>query len=196
MQSKLVLLMVNSLRVFFSIDIQDDSLLSRIKQIQDRLDKGSAKMKLVEMENIHFTVRFLGDTPVSTVNDICSRFERISFTPFNVSIGGVRSFPNNRRPRVIWVGVTHNADMVKSLKEQIDELLHEFGYPPEGKFVPHITIARVRFIKNREQLMRNLESLADERIGDMAIDTVRLTKSTLTSSGPIYETVCEALARS
>lgn len=183
------------MRVFFSIDILDKSLLSRINLIQDRLDRKSAKIKLVETENIHFTIRFLGDTPISTVKEICVGLERISFKPFDVSIEGVGAFPNTRKPRVIWVGITQNADMMKSLKSQIDDLLQDFGYPLEKKFVPHATIARVRFIKNREQLVRNLENLANEKIGIMSVDTVRLTKSTLTSAGPIYETVCEALAR-
>lgn len=188
--------MVDSLRVFFSIDITNNSLLSKIREIQEKLDKNSAKMKIVKIENVHFTVRFLGETPISTVKEICLSMKEISFKPFDISIEGVGAFPTARKPRVIWVGVSQNANIMKHLKKQIDDLLHEFGFPPVKKFVPHATIARVRFIKHRDMLMKNLEQLADEIVGVMTVDTVRLTKSTLTSSGPIYETICETFAES
>jgi len=178
-----------SIRAFLSLDIENQELLNRISETQNRLDISSAKMKLVEVENIHFTLRFLGDTSVSTISKIETSLSQINFEPFNIEIHGVGSFPNNRRPRVIWIGVTQNADSIVKLKKEIDSRLKAFGFQPEGKkFAPHATIARVRYIKDAEKLGRNLEELVDTQIGEMTVSKFNMKKSTLTPSGPIYET--------
>jgi 2'-5' RNA ligase len=185
-----VLIMAESVRAFLSVDIDDDALLSRIAHIQGRLDRDAAKMKLVERENIHYTWRFFGDTPVAKLEQIREELGALSFKPFTIEVAGVGAFPNIRRPRVIWVGATQNADKMVNLKKATDELLGNVGYPVEKKrFTPHATIARVRFIRDRDRMLNNLESLTSESIGMMTVEGIRMTKSTLTSSGPIYETL-------
>jgi 2'-5' RNA ligase len=69
--------------------------------------------------------------------------------------------------------------------------LKQIGYKPDRKFHAHATIARVREVRNRDAAVENLESLMTESVGSMTVSNFRLTKSTLTSSGPIYETVWE-----
>jgi 2'-5' RNA ligase len=178
------------IRAFLSLDIEDQDLLSQISETQNRLDTSSAKMKLVEIENVHFTLRFLGDTSISAIDEIESSLSQIKFEPFNIEIVGVGAFPNSKRPRVVWIGVTQNADSVIKLKKEIDSRLKTFGHQPEGKkFTPHATIARVRYIKDRERLARNLEELGDAHIGTMTVSKFNMKKSTLTPSGPIYETL-------
>ena len=183
--------MDSSVRVFLSVDIDDEPLLSRITHIQTKLDREAAKLKLVERKNIHFTLRFFGDTPMSKVDAICEALEGISFSPFTIHLEGVGAFPNVKRPRVIWVGVKQNADKMHLLKTDIDGALAALEYPIDRKFSTHATIARVRAIRNREHMISNLESLVSESVGTMVVDCFRMTKSTLTSSGPIYETLWE-----
>jgi 2'-5' RNA ligase len=183
--------MAELIRAFLSIDIEDPHLLSRIAHIQGKIDQDAAKMKLVEQENIHFTWRFFGDTPPEKINQIRNELEGLEFSPFSIEIRGVSAFPDIRRPRVIWIGVTHNASIMVDLKRRTDDLLGNLGYPIEKKFTPHATIARVREVRDRNSMMRNLESLAEETVGTMSVDAIRMTKSTLTSSGPIYETMWE-----
>ncbi|MFW9931165.1 MAG: RNA 2',3'-cyclic phosphodiesterase [Candidatus Thorarchaeota archaeon] len=184
--------MSDVLRVFLSIDIDDKTLLSKVKEIQSKLDRDSAKMKLVEEENIHFTWRFFGDTPSRKIDSIYSEMSKLEHSSFDIQIQGVGAFPNIRHPRVIWIGVTDNEQQMQQLKSETDLLLSNVGYNIEKqKFTPHATIARVRFVKDKDRLFRCLEALEPERIGSMKVDTIRLTKSTLTSSGPIYETLWE-----
>jgi len=136
-------------RVFLSIDIENQTLLPQISETQHKLDRSLAKMKLVEIENIHFTLRFLGDTSLARIDEIKSRLDQIQVEPFEIEVQGVGAFPNSRRPRVIWIGVTHNAERISDLKTEIDSRLKELGYKPEKKrFTPHATIARVRYIKD------------------------------------------------
>ena len=175
-------------RAFLSIDIEDQSLLSQIQNIQQKLDLSAAKMKIVKSENIHFTLLFFGDTPLTRLDQIRASLERIKITPFEIEIAGVGAFPNRRRPRIIWIGVTYNASKILSLKDEIDSSLIELDYQPEKrKYTPHATIARVRHVKDSKRIADNLENLSDEVIGRMNVNTVTLMKSTLTPSGPIYE---------
>ncbi len=177
-------------RAFLSIAIEDQALISRISQIQHQLNPEGAKMKIVETNNIHFTIRFFGDTPTGKIEEMRDCLGRIKIAPFEIKIQGVGAFPNRRRPRVIWIGVTENSQKIVDLKLKADELLTEIGYKMEReKFTPHATIARVRNVKDPNILVRNLEELADKPIGNMTVKSLSMKKSTLTSSGPIYETL-------
>ena len=180
------------IRAFLSIDIDDSILLTKILSIQEKLDRKSAKMKLVERDNIHFTWRFFGDTPKNKIDEIHSELSNLEIDPFTVDIGGVGAFPNLRRPRVIWVGAKHNIELMRELKTKTDSLLANVGYAIEKKkFIPHATIARVRDVYNREQIMQNLQELSDEHVGTMTVTGIRMTKSTLTPSGSVYKTLWE-----
>ena len=181
-------------RVFLSIDIDDEVLLSRITHIQSSLDRKSAKMKLVERENIHFTLRFLGDTPHTKIEKIREELLEIRYKPFTIRIHSVGAFPSANRPRVIWVGVSDNAERITDLKLDIDDRLGNLGYSRDRKFHAHATIARVRNVRDRIRIKENIESLAQETVGTMPVECFRMTKSTLTSSGPVYETLWEVRA--
>lgn len=186
--------MTDSIRVFLSVDIDGKDILSKIYSLQSQLDCQAAKMKLVEQENIHFTWRFFGDTPKKDVDVIYAELSNLEMTPFDIIIGGIGAFPSIRRPRVIWVGVTHNIEKMRDLKNRTDSLLANIGYKIEKKFIPHATIARVRAVHNRDAIVENLQNLSDVTIGKMTVASVRMIKSTLTSSGPIYETLWEVPA--
>ena len=180
--------MSDNIRAFLSIEIEDQGVLSQIQRVQQKLDQAAAKMKIVKSENIHFTLRFFGDTPRTKLEEIKASLDRIDINPFEIEVAGIGSFPNKRRPRIIWVGVAQNAARVVKLKDEIDSSLIDLGYQPEKrKYTPHATIARVRFVKDSRRIADNLDHLADDVIGKMTVECVTMMKSTLTPSGPIYE---------
>lgn len=187
--------MSERIRVFLSIDIEDEQLLSRISYVQNKLDQEAAKLKLIEKDSIHFTLRFFGDTSLSRIEEMRKVLETVEIAPFTILIGGVGAFPSARRPNVIWIGVDQNAQRIAELKTGIDALLANLGYPSEKGFKAHATIARVRAVKDRERTLKNLESLAGESVGTMTVSNFRLTKSTLKPSGPVYETLWEIPGR-
>ncbi len=190
----MVSIMGEAIRTFMSVDIEDEPLLARIGVVQGRLDRDAAKMKLVKRENLHFTWRFFGDTSMARLMEIHDELSSITFKPFPIQVHGVSAFPSIRRPRVIWIGVSKNAEKMKDLKTSCDNVLLRLGYPRESKFTPHATIARVRSVRNRERLLMNLESLKHEHVGTMIVKSLRMKKSTLTPSGPIYQTLWEIVA--
>lgn len=181
--------MTEKVRAFLSIDIDDDSLLDRITRVQSHLDVNSARVKMVERENIHFTLRFLGDTSLKKIEEIRDKLSSISMPPFEIEVSGVGTFPRITRPSVIWVGVTKNGEKMIDLKKRIDEGLRGAGYGQDRKFTPHATIARVKSVQNRRPLIEAIENLSDEEIGLMTVESYCMTKSRLTPRGPVYETV-------
>ena len=184
-----VIQLADIIRVFLSVDIDNPVLISKITNVQDALNQDAAKMKLVEKENIHFTWRFFGDTPIETVDAIHEELNKLEYPSFSIEIGGVSAFPKINQPRVIWIGVTKNKEKMLDLKTKTDSLLSVLEYLPEKKFTPHATIARVRAIRNRDLISQNLNSLSNITIGSMIVDSISMTKSTLTPSGAIYDTL-------
>ncbi len=183
--------MSSTVRAFLSIDVEEPSLRDRIHHLQSRLDQHAAKLKLVEIQNVHFTLRFFGDTPLSKTDIIRDSLQSLQARPFAVRMEGVGAFPTLTRARVIWVGVSDGHDKMVSLKSQIDDLLGNLGYPPDKRFKTHLTIARVRSVRDRDRFLRNIESLRNEVVGTMSVTCIRMKKSTLTPAGPIYETLWE-----
>lgn len=181
----------NTIRAFLSLDVEDTVLLSEIARIQEKLDRNAMKVKIVERGNIHFTLRFFGDTQTERITQIYDALSGIRLDKFSISIEGVGAFPTTRNPRVIWIGVTQGEREINQLKSAIEVKLEEIGYGRDRKYHAHATIARVRSIKNHDLVLSNLESLANKKMGNMLISSFRMTKSTLTPSGPIYETVWE-----
>ncbi|RLG42822.1 MAG: RNA 2',3'-cyclic phosphodiesterase, partial [Thermoproteota archaeon] len=103
---------------------------------------------------------------------------------------GVGAFPSMSRPRVIWVGVEEGREELVRLMRWVDSRLRRLGFPREDREPhPHLTIARVKWLRDRESLKRVLSSLLSTDFGEIEVREIRLKKSTLTPKGPIYETL-------
>ena len=145
--------MAEGIRSFIAFDIDSESVLKRMTEVQTMLAKTGADLKLVEPKNIHMTLRFLGNVTPSTVEKIFEEMKKVQFTPFDVRLHGVGAFPNPRYPRVVWAGITQGADQLRSIFEQLEPKLLGLGFAPDSKgFSPHLTIARVRSGRNRVEL--------------------------------------------
>jgi 2'-5' RNA ligase len=98
---------------------------------------------------------------------------------------------------VIWVGVNEGWSQVEQIYEQVEKLLSPLGFRQENRpFSPHITIARVRSGRKRDEMANFLQHLNDESFGSFTVDKVRLKQSILSSSGPKYSTLLEIPAQS
>jgi len=184
--------MVESIRSFIAFDMDNESVLRRIAQLQEVLAKTGADLKLVEPKNIHVTLRFLGNITPTTVEKIHEEMKKVQFTPFTVSIHGTGAFPNLRYPRVAWAGITEGADQLRSIFNQLEPRLRSLGFAPDSKgFSPHLTIARVKSGRNKAELAKCLTENADYEFGTINAACLRLKRSELTPKGPIYSTLKE-----
>ncbi|MGC8948256.1 MAG: RNA 2',3'-cyclic phosphodiesterase [Thermoprotei archaeon] len=172
------------IRCFIAVDVKDENVLNKIIRIQNLLPNGS--LKLVEKENMHFTLRFLGEIEQSLVETIRNSLKSVSFNPFNIHLKGVGAFPSFHKPRVVWIGVSEGAENLMKLHSTINEILKNLHIRlEEEEFTPHLTIARVKY-PNRE-LPHILNELKDEDFGQIIVKAFQFKQSILTPKGPIYK---------
>jgi len=184
--------MSESIRSFLAFDIENDTVRNRLAKAQALLFQTGADVKLVETENIHVTMRFLGDINTGMVEKIFVEMKKIPFTPFDVHIKGLGVFPNLHYPRVVWAGITEGAEQLRSVFSQLESQLRGLGFAPDSKgFSPHLTIARVRSGRNKAQLAEFITKNADYEFGTIKAECLRLKKSSLSPKGPTYSTLKE-----
>jgi len=180
------------IRSFIAFDIEDTTVLRNLSKVQDTLVRTGADLKLVKPENVHITLRFLGDITAEMVDQIHGEMEQTQFSPFEVKIKGTGAFPNLRRISVVWAGIRQGANELRAVFDQLEPRLQTLGFKPDFKgFSPHLTIARVRTGRNKEALAEQLNSLGDYEFGSIKAECLRLKKSVLTPQGPIYSVLRE-----
>ncbi len=184
------------IRAFISIDIEEPLVIGRLVQLRDMLVATGVPMKPVENENLHITLRFLGQIPVSLVDEIYNNvLARLALKRFKIRLVGLGAFPSITRPRVVWVGVREGGDILQEIYGEIERGLRRLGFKPEREqFVPHVTLARIKGSRNIEKLVRLLQEYSEFEIGEIVVDSVRLKQSILTPRGPIYRTLKEVKA--
>ncbi|KON31901.1 hypothetical protein AC478_01915 [miscellaneous Crenarchaeota group-1 archaeon SG8-32-3] len=184
--------MPSSIRSFLAFDIENDTVLNRLATAQKYLIQTRADVKLVKPQNIHITVRFLGNIKPAMVEKIFREMKEVHFFPFNVQIKGLGAFPNPSYPRIVWAGITEGADQLKSVFSHLEPRLRDLGFTPDSKgFSPHLTIARVRSGRNRQQLSRFIGENSSFEFGSVNAKCLRLKKSELTPRGPVYSNLKE-----
>ena len=155
-----------------------------------------ADLKLVERGNIHLTLKFLGNVTTSNLNGVKSVLAQVKFRQFPLEIKGMGAFPNLKKMSVIWIGIGEGWSMAEAIFEQTEALFHSLGFGRETRpFSPHITIARVRSGRRRDEVASFLGHLTDEVLGTFNVGYVRLKQSVLSPSGPKYSTLFEVSAR-
>jgi 2'-5' RNA ligase len=183
----------NSIRAFIGIDL-DSITRERLLAVQRdklKIDQFSS-VKAVDPGIAHITLSFLGNKTSSELSLIVEALRSISFHPFCVTVCGIGVFPNMKKIRVIHVGLSDSKD-VKTLYELIVEALKGGHKPGKNKFDPHITLGRVkRTVPNELTLLAaTIAPLSTSFVGQLNVSSFQLKKSTLTPTGPIYDTLEE-----
>jgi 2'-5' RNA ligase len=179
---------VETIRAFIAVQIPDE-VKARFGEIQRDLQASGADVRWVKPGNAHITLQFLGDTRTDLIEPIESALRRVaaSHHAFDVSVGGLGVFPNERRPRVVWIGISQGADSLASLQSAVSEETKKLGFKSEKReYSPHITLGRVKTPKNLEALIRLLDANRDFRAGTFRPVQLHLIRSTLSPQGPTY----------
>jgi len=147
------------------------------------------KFKAVDNKNIHLTLKFLGEITPKDAEEISNALNFIkNLKKFKISLKGVSAFPNENYVRVLWLGVAEGNKEICELQKRVDDAL-KFSFPPEKDFVPHLTIARVKYVNNRESLKTFIEKYNDFEFLEFTVEKVSLMKSELRKEGPIYSEI-------
>ena len=181
--------LIKNMRLFVALDIPEE-LKHKVLEIQKRFDSEKLDIKFVEPENLHITLKFLGEVHQKEIMNIEERIFKIvkEFSPFSINLHGVDYFGNKNYIRVLWINVKKGKE---KLIEIINNLNQQLNYirKDEHRPNPHLTIGRVRSGKNRERLLRILESVKDMKIGEIIVNEIKLKQSILTPKGPIYKDI-------
>jgi len=184
--------MSEQIRSFIAFDMENEQLLSRLAAAQKLLVDIGADLKLVAPQNIHVTIRFLGDISPSMVDKVYEGMKNVKFNPFSIQLRGLGVFPSLNYARVVWAGMTDGVEQLKSIFTQLEPEIRALGFPADAYgFSPHLTIARVRSGVNKQRLAELLTKKADYEFGLIKADCMRLKRSQLSPKGPTYSTLRE-----
>jgi len=163
-----------------------------LMKAEEQLSRSRADIKLVEWENLHFTVKFLGEVSESTVEEADRRLKTLSVRRMEVGVRGLGAFPDLRRPRVVWAGVApQDLPSITNSGQQVIDALEGIGESDDRGFHPHITLGRVRSPRNVEALTSVIRECSAKEFGRSTLSLLKLKSSDLTPSGPIYRDVKE-----
>ena len=148
-------------------------------------------VRWVPIENMHLTLKFLGDVSPSNLEILSQmlRAETDLFACFDLRLSGLGSFPNLKRPRVIYIGIQAPASL-ETLQRGIESASRRLGYESEERgFSPHLTIGRIKqnvMATEQQTIRRILESTKIDALGTARVDSVQLFKSDLKPTGSVY----------
>ncbi len=175
-------------RAFLAVELEA-AARAEIASLVDRLREGLPHVSWTRPENVHVTLRFLGDVSREFIDSYADRLApAASALPrVEASIGGVGAFPSAARPSVLWVGMEPRGESLTSIQRESERIAREFGLEPETRaFVPHITIGRVRRNVPRANAAHVLDRERAFAAGAMIVEAVSLFSSELTPDGARY----------
>ncbi len=183
------------MRCFIAVLLPHE-LKAKISGIQERLKAAGADMSWTRPEGMHLTLKFLGDIEETELPEIEKALIAAvdGTSQFSLSVSGMGIFPDMRRPRVAWVGLKEEGDILIRLQKRVESELKKTGFPAEGRrFTPHITLGRIRSDKNIEKLLRLIDIEKNSCSGGFEVSRVILMKSELKPSGAVYSELCSIM---
>lgn len=174
-------------RTFIALKIHPGE---KMRMIMDYFKQAlsAEKIKWVDSEIMHITIAFLGDTDEKIIPSISDKISRMSlnYSPFELIFRSTGVFKNIRDPRVIWIGTETNP-VLQNMKMRIDDELSEYGFEKETReFKPHLTIGRIKWIKNTSVLEQAIQRYKDQEIQRELINELIFYESILKPEGPVY----------
>ncbi len=174
-------------RTFIAIDIPASKEIEECLNILSTRLAGE-KIKWISYNNLHLTLKFLGDTEDKSISGIKSKLSEITknIAAFPITIRNAGVFKNMRDPRIIWLGIEAGQELTE-LKNLIETEITLFGFPPEKrKFSPHLSVGRIRFLENKNILHQIIDDYSGQILQHFNVPKIMFYESILTKEGPEY----------
>ncbi len=189
---------MEEVRCFIAIELPE-GVKKSLRELQAQFKAESlAPVKWVDPDNIHLTLKFLGNVAADRLEAISSAMTNAvqDISPFKLEVKELGVFPNPRRVQIVWVGMSGETEKLSRLQQRIESGLEKLGFPPENRrFTPHLTLARLRdraTPQEREKLGQLIAETEFDASQSFVVDSVKLMKSQLTREGPIYSQISSA----
>ena len=186
---------MEQIRSFIAVELPDE-VKAALVQLLDQLKTGKQlPVKWVNPYGIHLTLKFLGNIAANKINEITSAIEEAAqgISPFHLEVKDLGVFPNFKRVRVVWVGVSGEVAQLSQLQQRIESNLAPLGFAPESRsFTPHLTLARVREQASPDEQQNFGQLIAStkfETVYRFGVDSINLMRSQLNREGAIYSRI-------
>lgn len=182
------------MRLFIAIELPD-SIKQGIAKVQDELRAAGAIAGWTRPEGIHLTLKFLGEVPEEKASEVMAALTGAvrGSEKLNLEVAGAGAFPNVKVPRVLWIGVTGDIEKLAILQAKVGDAMERLGFEREARtFSPHLTLARVKFPRPRDNWQRKIDSIREVKLGAFEAGHVSLMKSELRREGAVYTEVGRA----
>jgi RNA 2',3'-cyclic 3'-phosphodiesterase len=182
-------------RAFVAIELPEH-IAAVLGRFQEELKALGLSLRWTRPENIHLTLKFLGEMPESDLSGICDAVDETARVhgPITLAAKGIGVFPNIRRPNVLWTGIAGQTEILTVLQRDLDVRLHELlGTGLEKRrFTGHLTLGRVKGRPDPKRLIRAMETFGSLETESFTADGVCLFSSRLMASGPVYTRIMKA----
>ena len=190
---------MKNLRTFVAVAVSDE-VKRYAESLKDELMACLTGIHWTRRENLHLTLKFLGDVPETELAGVCRavRAAVAEQDPLEIECAGLGAFPDKERPRTLWVGIRQGEEPFRMLQEQIDDRLTRYGFPPERRrFHGHLTIGRIsrRDGLTADQLEQVRGIIEREQASEgifMNVEQVITFSSFLESEGRVYQPIDHA----
>ncbi len=176
--------MPETVRTFIAVELPPQAK-EALAQTQVRWQAvAPATVRWADPQGIHLTLKFLGNIAPEQVANVTTAMERVAtgVRPFHLALGTTGAFPSLQRPRVLWVGITGQLEVLQPLQQGLEEALATLGFPKEERpFSPHLTVGRVRDPRKPAPGLPGTLPPAT-----WVVDQLILFRSTLHPSGAVY----------
>ena len=184
-------------RTFIAVDI-DEPARKNLAELRYKFDDPRCKINWVSPENLHVTVKFLGDVEDNLLPKVCDAIGKTvsQSGPLEFDVRGVIAIPTLRRLRMLWAKVDEPTGRFIDIFNKIESALEPLGFPRENRsFSPHITLARIKHIpKNvdiENTMGKSFEQYADTDFGFVSAPGITVYTSELTPAGPVYAPIAK-----
>jgi RNA 2',3'-cyclic 3'-phosphodiesterase len=180
--------MTNLMRTFIAVKVEPEMLLLQILREMQKAIAGEP-FKWVEENNLHLTLKFLGDTSPDQMAEVSDILDSVSrkFKEFSCRLQGIGYFKSRGMPRVLFVKIV-DAEILEQLTNEFNSRLAGIGFEPDPRgFSPHLTLARIRFLKNKKAFYQTVGKYRDDYIQQLIVRELIFYQSILNDSGPVYK---------
>lgn len=176
-----------STRCFFAVELETKPIIDKITAFQERIVETGGRIKLVAPENLHLTIKFLGDIDEKILPELQKEAETISLEKFQIEYRGAGCLPSFQRINSIYIDVDKGKEKLVELARVVEEFCSKFDLRKETrKYKTHLTIGRIKYPGDKQLLVERIQEQQEELFGEVEVTSFQLKKSILTPKGPIY----------
>ncbi len=182
---------MRTIRTFIAIPLGNEVSRATIRLIE-RVRQPSDGIKWVPTDNLHLTLKFLGEVDNTEVPAVCDVVHDVCAgrDPFELHFAGTGGFPSIDRPRVLFVGIEDSTETLTQIATELDRDYADLGFKPESRdYTPHLTLGRTKSGSRRagDEVIERLRNEQQTEIGRMVVDSVQVIASFLDKKGPTYQ---------